>query len=88
MANDKPIKKFKVGGVQVAVWENTVVGRDGGEESLRSVTMERRYKDRSGNWKSAPSLHVGDLPKAILALSKAYEVLALEDNTKSGGDAD
>jgi len=88
MANDKPIRKLKVGGVQVAVWENSVVGRDGGEESLRTVTMERRYKDRSGNWKSSPSLHIADLPKAIMALSKAYEILALEDKTDVGGDAD
>ena len=78
MANERPIKKFKVGGIQVAVWENRVVGRDGDEEKMHNVTMERRYKDKRGDWKSTSSLRMADVPKAILALNKAYESMALE----------
>ena len=78
MANERPIKKYKVGGIQVAVWENQVVGRDGQEETLHNVTIERRYKDKRGDWKGTSSLRMADVPKAILALNKAYEAMALE----------
>ena len=78
MANERPIKKFKAGGIQVAVWENRVVGRDGNEETLHNVTVERRYKDKRGEWKGTSSLRMADVPKAVLALNKAYETMSLE----------
>lgn len=78
MANERPIKKFKAGGIQVAVWENQVVGRDGNKETMHNVTVERRYKDKGGNWKGTSSLRMADVPKAILALNKAYETTSLE----------
>jgi len=37
--------------------------------------LEVRYKDPSGTWKSTHSLSLNELPKAILALQKAYEYL-------------
>lgn len=87
MSKEQPVKKFKVGAVQVAVWENKVANRDGSEELLHSATIERRYKDAKGNWQSSGSLHAADLPKAILALSKAYEFVALEEvGQESGGE--
>lgn len=70
-----PIKKFSVGGVQVAIWENE--GKEGVQ--FNSVSFDRRYKDKEGNWQSTNSLKMNDLPKAILALQKAYEYLALKE---------
>lgn len=87
MLKTQPAKKFRVGSVQVAVWENKVANREGSEELLYSATIERRYKDAKGNWQSTTSLHASDLPKAILALSKAYEFVALEEvSQETGGD--
>jgi hypothetical protein len=70
-----PVKKFSVGGIQVAIWEN-----DGNEgRKFYSVSFDRRYKDKEGNWQSTTSLGANDLPKAILALQKAYEYVALKE---------
>jgi hypothetical protein len=70
-----PVKKFSVGGVQVAVWENE--GKEG--RSFYSVSFDRRYKDKNDEWKSTTSLKANDLPKAILALQKAYEFVSLKE---------
>ncbi len=70
-----PIKKFSVGGVQVAIWENE--GKEGTQ--FNSVSLDRRYMDKEGNWQSTNSLKKNDLPKAILALQKAYEYITLKE---------
>ena len=70
-----PVKKFSVGGVQAAVWENE--GKEG--RSFYSVSFDRRYKDKNDEWKSTSSLKANDLPKAILALQKAYEFVSLKE---------
>ncbi|MFA4855546.1 MAG: hypothetical protein WC634_03115 [archaeon] len=70
-----PTKKFGVGGISVAVWENQ--GKEG--NNYYTVSFERRYKDKGGEWKSTTSLKANDLPKAILALEKAYEFIALKE---------
>ncbi len=72
----KPIKKFSAGGVQVAVWENE--GKEG--KQFYSVSIDRRYKDKNDEWKSTNSFKAADLPKAVLALNKAYEYLTLKDD--------
>ena len=88
MSKEQPVKKFKVGGIQVAIWENRVASQGGQDDVLHSVTIERRYKDEQGNWRNASSFRTGDLPKLIFALTKAYEYLALEeDGQDKGGEA-
>ena len=72
----KPVKKFSAGAIQVAVWENE--GKEGTQ--FYSVSMDRRYKDKNDEWKSTSSLKAADLPKAVLALNKAYEYLTLKDD--------
>jgi len=70
-----PVKKFSVGGVQVAVWQNE--GKEG--RSYYSVSFDKRYKDKNDEWKSTTSLNASDLPKAILALQKAFEFVSLKE---------
>ena len=70
-----PIKKFAVGGIQVAIWENQ--SKEG--NSYYSVSFDRRYKDKNDEWKSSSSLKANDIPKAVLALEKAYEWLSLKE---------
>ena len=40
--------------------------------------MQRNYKDKEGNFKHTTSFGANDIPKAILALSKAYDYLVSE----------
>ncbi len=73
----QPIKKFQVGSVHAAVWKNA--GKEGQE--FLSVSLDKRYKDEKGEWKSSSSYKPGDLPKAVLVLQKAYEYIALGNET-------
>jgi hypothetical protein len=84
-ASSKPLKSFKSGALQVAIWENENLGADGQPQLFRTVSFDRRYKDKNGEWKSSNNLRVNDLPKAALMLQKAYEYLILtgEDNEEN-----
>ena len=73
----KPVQQFKVGGIQVAIWRNE--SKEGQEFS--SISMDKRYKVGE-EWRSTTSLKANDLPKAILALQKAYEFLSVKDPQK------
>jgi hypothetical protein len=77
--SNTPVRKFVAGGVTVSVWENEALGKDGIVNTYPSVSLDKRYKDKSGEWKSSKSMKTTDLPKAILVLQKAYEFLALKD---------
>ena len=70
----EPVKKIKVGGIEAAVWENT--SKEGNK--YYTTTMERNYKDGE-EWKKTASLRANDLPKAILALQKAFEFSTLKE---------
>jgi len=70
----KPETVFKVGAVRAAVFRNTIE-KNGQSIQLPKVVIEVRYKDKSGQWQGTNSLSINDLPKAILALHKAFEYL-------------
>ena len=76
----RPEKVFKVGACRASVFRNEVL-KDGRKLDLPKVVFQVRYKDRDGRWKGTNSLSINDLPKAILALQKAYEYLT----DRSGG---
>ncbi len=75
-----PLKSFRSGAIQVAIWENEGTTREGQPEVYKTVSFERRYKDKSGEWKGTNQLRVNDLPKATLILQKAYEYLVLTES--------
>ena len=77
----KPEKVFKVGAVRASVFQNTAM-RNGREILFPKVVLEVRYKDKTGEWKGTNSLSLNDLPKAILALQKAYEYLMDKRNAE------
>jgi len=71
----RPEKKFRAGAVTATIWKNQT--EDNKEYS--TVSFERSYKDKNGEWKTTNSLRVNDLPKAAMVLNKAYEFLALNE---------
>ena len=85
----KPETVFKVGAVRASVFRNTIE-KDGRTIPLPKVAIEVRYKDKTGQWNGTNSLSLNDLPKAILALQKAFEYLMAHkepqpaENTRSG----
>jgi hypothetical protein len=70
----KPEIVFKVGAVRASVFRNIIV-KDGQSIQMPKVTIEVRYKDKTGQWQGTNSLSSNDLPKAILALQKAFDYL-------------
>ena len=77
----KPDAKFRAGTISATVWTNQGQTKDSQVKSFSSVSFEKSYKDKEGNWKATKSLNVHDLPKASLVLAKAYEHCALHDLT-------
>ena len=73
--DNKPVRKFQAGAISAALWPNKMTLRDGRQIETLSVTLDRRYKDSDGEWKSSGSLREADIPKALLVLAKAYEFL-------------
>ncbi len=70
----KPETVFKIGAVRASIFRNTIE-KAGQIIPLPKVVIEVRYKDKAGQWQGTNSLSLNDLPKAILALQKAYEYL-------------
>jgi hypothetical protein len=81
----KPEITFKAGAVRAAIFRNTVI-RQGQSIPLPKVVIEVRYKDKAGKWQGTNSLSINDLPKAILALQKAFEYLMEHKSDKSSED--
>jgi hypothetical protein len=70
----QPEKVFKIGAVRASVFRNIIM-KAGQSIQLPKVVVEVRYKDKNGQWQGTNSLSVNELPKAILALQKAFEYL-------------
>ena len=70
----KPETVFKIGAVRASIFRNTIE-KNGQSIPLPKVVVEVRYKDKTGQWQGTNSLSLNDLPKAILALQKAFEYL-------------
>jgi hypothetical protein len=77
-----PIKKFSAGSVSCALWENEATV-DGRKVGILRATVERRYKDKDGTWKSSGSFSRNEIPMAIYCLGKTFEAMVEE---KDGGD--
>lgn len=78
MGKNLPEKKFKAGAISATIWKNEV-SKDGKVMAFRTVSLDRNYKDKDGNWKTTHSLRSTDLPKASLVLNKAYEFIVTSE---------
>lgn len=75
-----PEKKFRAGAISATVWQNMGQRKDGTISSFSTISFERGYKDKEGNWKATNSLRISDIPKAVVVLNKAYEYLVTRPN--------
>lgn len=67
-------KRIQVGACSASVFVNEVETPDG-VVPMRNVVLQRAYKDKDGQYQHTNSYGINDIPKAMLALSKAYEHL-------------
>ena len=77
----QPEITFRHGPCSASVFQNEY---NRGDEKLliRSVSFQRRYQDREGDWQTTSSPNVNDIPKAVLVLNKAYEFLTSNGHTE------
>ena len=85
MTTNKPEKIFSAGAISATIWNN-IIERDGKKTSYKTISFDRKYKDKEDNWKSTNSIRTSDIPKAILVLSKAYEYLSLKSSDSSSSE--
>ena len=74
---NRPEKKFKAGPVSATIWKNRGQSSNGAPAEYKTISLERSYKDKTGEWKYTSSLRINDLPKASVALQKAFEYLVI-----------
>ena len=79
VSGNMPEKRFSTGALVATVWENQGKSKEGEDVAYKTVSLQRRYKDPNGEWQSATSFRINDLPKASLVLQKAYEYLVFKE---------
>jgi len=77
----QPMARFRAGGVSAAIWENEAVVQ-GKQLRILKAQVTRRYKDRSGEWRSSESFSRNEIPLAIYCLQKAFEAIIEKDNER------
>jgi len=82
----KPLKSFAAGGVRAAIWENEI-RVNGSTKTMLKATIERRYKDKDGSWKSTTSFSRNEIPLAVYCLEKAFEAIVGEEQVQNGNGA-
>lgn len=70
MDRNKPIQRFRVGRIQVAVWANK-----GARGTWFSVTASRSYRNDQGHWQDSNGFALQDLPLLCRVLDQAYDYL-------------
>lgn len=70
--NTKPLGSVRIGNVEATIWPSKTEG------APPSVTFQRHYRDKDGNWQHTGSFNIDDVPVvekvAAKALDKALEL--------------
>ena len=82
-----PIAKFKAGAVSSALWENEIEV-NGKTVTILKATVQRRYKDKDGNWQSSGSFSRNEIPLAIYCLQKSFEKIIEKQSEASNGSVE
>ena len=80
MSGQRPLVAIKAGLVSSAIFENEITV-NGKKVTAMKATLQRRYKDKDGNWKSSTSFSRNELPLAIFCLEKCFEKMIGEDSS-------
>jgi hypothetical protein len=78
-----PEKRFRVGTISATVWQNQGKNKGGDPVAYRTVSVQRGYKDKGGEWQNTTSLRTNDLPKVSVVLQKAYEYILFNSQSSN-----
>ena len=83
---NQPVKKFRAGGVSASIWRNETE-QNGRTVVNHSVSFQKRYRDRNGEWQTSDYFFRSELPALELVVRKAFEHLALTAVEENGQEA-
>lgn len=75
-------KKFSTGAISAVIWNNEGTDSEGKATEFKTISIDRKYQDKEGNWKNTSSLRLNDLPKVALVANKAFEYLTLKEDSE------
>ena len=79
--NDKPVKVFRHGPVQISIWKSHNNGR-----AYYNAKMEHRYNANKGegeaDWKSSEYINERDMPAAAILWQRASNYIAFVQEKK------
>ena len=78
----RPEKEFRCGGISAAVWRNDVE-KDGRTTVRHSISIQKRYQDKNGNWKTTKSWFPEELARLRLVIEKCMEYCMLSESADS-----
>ncbi len=70
---NKPVQKLSMGDVQLCVWENPIKTSEGKEFVAKSVSIQKSYKDKNGEWQHTHNFKDTDIWKVQAVLSRFLE---------------
>jgi hypothetical protein len=68
---NKPFDKVRYGLITVTIWANSTE-----KGTFYSFTLERRYKDKEGNWQSTQKFDEDDALLLAKAIDEAHSIMA------------
>lgn len=71
MEGNQPVTRIRIGSVSAAIWKN-----ESATGGFYSVTLQRSYRDDTGDWKNADGLNHGDLLNAAKVLERAEDYIS------------
>ena len=81
------MKTIAAGSCRAAIWENEI-RVNGSSKKLLKATVDRRYKDKDGSWKSSQSFSRSEIPLAVYVLEKAFEAIVSEETAQNGNGSE
>lgn len=73
MVGQQPVAKIKGGNnISVALWENQIQTK-AKTVTMIKATLQKRYKDKNGDWQTSTSYSKADIPDMVFCLQKAFE---------------
>ncbi len=85
MAGQRPLAKIRAGSVSCALWENEI-SVNGDTKTVLKASIQRRYKDSEGNWKSSTSFSRNEIPLAIFCLARAFDKIIQEETSQASDE--
>ena len=84
MAGQAPVAKWRAGQISSALWSNEI-DVNGKTVTILKASVQRRYKDKDGNWQSSGSFARNEIPLAVYCLQQAFQKI-IETQSKQSND--